>query len=38
MERAEMLRAVQEHYRSFWQGDRDDFDGQLAADFTDRDT
>ena len=38
MERDQMLRAVEEHYRSFWQGDLDDFDRQLAADFTDRDT
>lgn len=38
MERSEMIRAVEDHYRSFWQGDVDDFDHQLAPDFTDRDT
>jgi predicted ester cyclase len=37
MQRDEMLRAVEEHYRSFWQGDVDDFDRQMAPDFTDRD-
>lgn len=30
MDRDEMLRAVEEHYHSFWQGDLDDFDRQLA--------
>lgn len=38
MDRDQMLKAVEEHYRSFWQGDLDDFDRQLASDFTDRDT
>jgi predicted ester cyclase len=37
MERDDMIRAVEEHYRSFWQGDLNDFDRQLAPDFTDRD-
>jgi predicted ester cyclase len=38
MERLEMLRLVEEHYRTFWQGDLDDFDNQLAPDFIDQDT
>lgn len=38
MKRDQMLQAIEEHYRSFWQGDLDDFDRQLAPDFTDRDT
>lgn len=36
IDRDEMLRRVEDHYRSFWQGDLDDFDTQLAPDFTDR--
>ena len=35
MERDEMLRRVEDHYHSFWQGDLDDFDTQLAPDFVD---
>ena len=38
MDRDEMLRRVEEHYRSFWRGDLDDFDNQLAPDFTDHES
>ena len=30
-----MVRRVEEHYRSFWSGDVDDFDTQLSPDFVD---
>lgn len=36
--RDEMLRRVEDHYQSFWQGDLDDFDTQLAPNFTDHGT
>jgi steroid delta-isomerase-like uncharacterized protein len=35
MDRAEMVRRVEEHYRTFWQGDLDDVDGQLSPAFHD---
>lgn len=38
MDRDEMLRRVEDHYRSFWQGELDDFDTQLSPDFTDQDS
>ena len=38
MDRDEMLHRVEDHYQSFWQGDVDDFDAQLAPEFTDHET
>lgn len=38
MDRDEMLRRVEEHYHSFWQGDLDEFDIQLAPNFVDHET
>ena len=38
MERQDMVQLVKDHYRSFWQGDLDDFDQQLAPDFSDAET
>ena len=35
MTRDEKIRLIEEHYRSFWTGDVDDFDHQLAPDFVD---
>jgi predicted ester cyclase len=35
MDRDEMVRRVEDHYRSFWAGTVDDFDTQLAPDFVD---
>jgi predicted ester cyclase len=35
MERHELVRRVEEHYRSFWSGDVDDFDTQLSLEFVD---
>jgi predicted ester cyclase len=38
MDRDRMVQLVKDHYRSFWQGDLEEFDKQLAPDFTDADT
>ena len=38
MKRDEMLGLIDQHYRSFWQGGLEDFDRQLAPEFTDADT
>jgi predicted ester cyclase len=35
MTRDEKIHLIDEHYRSFWAGDLDDFDHQLAPDFVD---
>jgi predicted ester cyclase len=35
MNRTDMQQRMENHWRSFWQGDLDDFDEQLSADFID---
>lgn len=35
MDKAEMVRRVEEHYRTYWQGDLGDMDGQLSSAFHD---
>ena len=35
MNRAEMVRRIEQHYETFWHGDLSNFDREVAADFVD---